>query len=225
MSVVKAKEGWALATVLLIAALLLAHPRAVAQATGTVKIKWDTQAILKVSLTPNYASGFGQVPAVIGTQPAPTHGPDAIANGGSVDFGSVLAGKNYIYKFATHLNVISNSATGLKVYGEGAADFFNTADSSTVSLSQSVYWLNSTSGGTDANTGFSASTPFLKTSGTVTGGGQFTPPTITYISYPAPISTAITPSADFYYDYQLHVPPLASSGLYYVWIVYTVVSG
>jgi hypothetical protein len=214
-----------LAAALFAAALALANPHASAQTTttGTVKVKWQTQALVRVTLTPNYAAGFGQIPAVIGTQPAPTHGPDASLDGGSVDFGNVLAGKNYIYKYATHLNVTSNSATGLNVYGEGAADFFNTSDSSTVPLSQSVYWLNSAASG-DANTGFSPGTPFQKTSGAVTGGGQFSPPTISYVTYPAPISTSPLANADFYYDYQLKVPAAATAGLYYVWIVYTVVS-
>jgi hypothetical protein len=205
-------------------ALFLAGPHAKAQATGTINVKWNSQALVKVTLTPNYASGFGQVAAVIGTQPTPTHGPDATQGGGAVDFGAVLAGKNYLYKYATHLNVTSNSTAGLLVYGEGAADFYNTGDSSSVSLSQAMYWLNSTASG-DSNTGFSPGTPFQKTAGTVSNNGQFTTPSIQYSTYPAPISSTALGNADFYYDYQLKVPATATSGLYYVWIVYTVVAG
>lgn len=219
------RGGWILGMAALVVALFLAGPQAGAQATGTVNVKWNTQALVKVSLTPNYASGFGQIVATIGTQPAPTHGPDAVSGGGSVDFGNVLAGKNYVYKFATHLNVTSNSTAGLEVYGQGAADFYNTFDMTTVPLSQAVYWLNSTSGSGDSNTGFSPGTPFQAATSGVSNNGQFTTPSISYGVYPAPISSSAAANADFYYDYQLKVPATATSGLYYVWIVYTVVAG
>ncbi len=209
---------------LLAAVVALASSHASASPTGSVTVKWQGQALVRVALTPNYAANFGQIPAVIGTQPAPTHGPDAVLDGGSVDFGNVLAGKNYVYHYAVHLNVLSNSTTGLNVYGEGAADFFNTADSSTIPLASAVYWLPSTSGGSDSNTGFSPGTPFEKTAGIVTNNGQFTTPSIAYTTYPSPISSTTLANADFYYDFQLKVPYTATSGLYYVWIVYTVVA-
>lgn len=219
------KGSWGLAALLLAAAVTLFQPHAFAStsATGTMTAKWNTQALVKLTLTPNYASGFGQIPATIGTQPAPTHGPDATLGGGSVDFGHILAGQSYIYRYATHLNVTSNSVTGLYVYGEGAANFFNTADSTTQSLSQTVYWLKSVASG-DTNTGFSPATPFQLTGGMVTNNGQFTTPSIAYTTYPTPISQSSLANTDFYYDYQLKVPVTATSGLYYVWIVYTVVS-
>lgn len=214
-----------------LALALTANPRALAaNPTAPITVKWKTQAFVSIKLFVNYATGYGQVPAVIGTQPAPTHGPDAnCANatptaGCSVDFGKVVTGENYLYKYAVHLNVVSTSATGVDVYGEGAADFFNTADSSSLPISASVYWLNSTSGSPiDTNTGFSAATPFLKTGGMVTNNGQFTIPSIAYMTYPAPISQSSVANSDFYYDYQLKIPATATSGLYYVWIVYTVV--
>lgn len=208
-----------------------ANPRALAAPSAPVNVKWDTQSLVSIKLFVNYATGYGQVPATIGTQPAPTHGPDANCSNAtpsatcSVDFGNVVTGKNYLYKYAVHLNVSSTSATGVDVYGEGAADFFNTADSTSIPISASVYWLNSTSGSpVDMNTGFSAATPFLKTSGIVSGGGSpSTIPSIAYTTYPAPISRSALENADFYYDYQLKIPVTATSGLYYVWIVYTVV--
>jgi hypothetical protein len=213
-----------------LALALTANPRALAAPTGTVNVKWNAQALVSIKLFVNYATGYGQVPAVIGTQPAPTHGPDANCSNAaptavcSVDFGNVVTGKNYLYKYAVHLNVVSTSATGVDVYGEGAADFFNTADSSSIPISAAVYWLNSTSGSpVDPNTGFSAATPFLKTGGAVTNNSQFTVPSIAYTTYPAPISQSNTLNSDFYYDYQLKIPATATSGLYYVWIVYTVV--
>jgi len=57
----------------------------------------------------------------------------------------------------------------------------------------------------------------------VSNNGQFTTPSITYTSFPAPIGTSSTPNGDFFYDYVLSVPPAATNGLYFVWVVYTVV--
>lgn len=214
-----------------LALALTANPRALAaNPTAPITVKWDTQSLVSIKLFVNYAAGYGQVPAVIGTQPAPTHGPNAACSNAtptascSVDFGNVVTGKNYLYKYAVHLNVVSTSQTGVDVYGEGAADFLNSTDSTSIPISAAVYWLNSTSGApADPNTGFSAATPFLHTGGMVTNNGQFTIPSIAYTTYPAPISQASTANSDFYYDYQLKIPVTATSGLYYVWVVYTVV--
>ena len=206
------------------AALAMSNPRAIAATSAGVDVKWSTQAIVTLSLTPNYYSGFGQVAAKIGTQPAPTHGPNAVQNGGSVDFGSVLAGTNYLYKYAVHLNVNSTDSNGVNLYGEGAADFFNQKDSTSVPISSAVYWLSSTSGApADSNTGFSAAVPFQKTTGIVTGGSYAVPASIAYTVYPAPITSTMTTNSDLYYDYQLHVPPSATQGDYFVWVVYTAI--
>lgn len=224
----KTSGGWLLVAALFAVALSLSGPRALAGAIANrsaVTVKWSAQAVVNIALTPNYYSGFGQVPAVVGTQPAPTHGPDATLDGGSVDFGNVYAGSNYLYKYATKLAVTTNDPAGFNVYGEGAADFYNTNDGSTIPLAQAIYFLNSTSGSpADSNTGFSAATPFQKTGGLVSGNGQFTAPSITYAAYPFPIVSSTSASNSFYYDYEMKVPPSATSGLYYVWIVYTVVA-
>jgi hypothetical protein len=194
-------RGWFVAAAMLAVAAALANPHASAATVSTpVSVKWSTQAIVRIALTPNYASGFGQIPAVIGTQPAPTHGPGATGVGASSD------------------------TNGVNVYGEGAAMFTNQTDSSTYAVSSSMFFLTSTSGTADNNTGFSPSVPFQQTSGAVTGGGSpASPPTIAYTVYPAPISTSSVPDSDFYYDYQMHVPGAATSGNYFIWIVYTVV--
>jgi hypothetical protein len=225
----KPMGGWLLAAATLAVVISLSGPRALAGVIsnrGNVTVKWSAQAVVNVGITPNYYSGFGQVPAVIGTQPAPTHGPNATLDGGSVDFGNVLTGKNYLYKYATKLTVTTNDPSGFNVYGEGAADFFNTTDSTTIPISQAVYYLSSTSGSpADSNTGFSPGTPFLKTGGVVSGGGYSgPPPTIAYSVYPSPIASVLAATANLYYDYQLKVPATATQGVYYVWIVYTVVA-
>ena len=195
-------------------------------AGGSVQFKWYAEAIVKMSLTPNYASGFGTVKAVFGTQPAATPGPGACASGCAVDFGPVLAGTDYLYKYAAHINVASNDTNGFSLYGEGAADFFNQTDSTSQPIATTLYYLSSTTGGgnADPNTGFSASFPFERTGGAVTGNTYATAPAITYSTYPAPIASVAAQNGDLYYDYQLKVPPTASNGAYYVWIVYTVVA-
>jgi hypothetical protein len=198
---------------------------AVAPASAAnVTVKWYAQAAVKFTLTPNYASGCGTVKASFGTQPTPAAPPQGCMNGGAVDFGGVLSGTDYLYKYASHLNVVCNDANGVNVYGEGAADFYNTTDGSSTPLNQTLYYLNSTSGGTDTNTGFSSSLPFFRTTSSVSGNTFSTTPSIAYTAYPAPIASTMTnATSDFYYDYQLKVPPVATSGSYYVWIVYTVV--
>lgn len=213
--------------VALVAAAALSQP---AMASGnTVKFSWYAQAIIKLTLTPNYASGYGPIKAVFGTQPTPA--PPAgttCPNGCAVDFGPVLAGTDYLYKYAVHLNVASNDNNGFRVYGEGAADFFNQNDSTSQPLNTTVYYLSSTTGGlnSDPNTGFSPSFPFSKTSNPVTPPSFGTAPTITYSTgtYPSPIAQVAAATGDLYYDYQLKVPPAATNGAYYVWIVYTVVA-
>lgn len=199
--------------------------RSYAQSTATVTANWSATPVVKFVLTPNYASGFGTVKAVFGTQPAPAPGGGACLDGCAIDFGNVLSGTDYLYKYAAHLNVQTNDANGVNVYGEGAADFYNQTDGTAVTLDQALYYLTSTSGGSDPNTGFSASLPFYRTSGSVSGNSFATAPTIAYTTYPAPLaSTASSSTADLYYDYQLKVPAMATSGAYYVWIVYTVVA-
>jgi hypothetical protein len=206
------------------AAIFAATGSARAQTAANTTVKWYGTAIVKLTLTPNYAAGFGSVKAVFGTQPTPAHGPDAVLDGGAVDFGSVLSGAQYLYKYAVHLNVFTNSPTGFNVFGEGAADFVNQTDSTTQSISQTLYYVNSTSGSPAVgNNGFSPALPFYHTVGSVTGGDFATSPTITYAAYPAPIASSAAATGDFYYDYELKVPALASTGAYFVWIVYTVV--
>jgi hypothetical protein len=205
-------------------ALAVWTPASASSSTSSVTLKWYAQATVKFALTPNYASGYGTVKAVFGAQPTPAPGPGACLSGCAIDFGNVLAGMDYLYKYAAHLNIQTNDLNGVNVYGEGAADFFNQNDSTSVALSQSVYYLTSTSGGSDANTGFSPSFPFYRTTGAVSGNSFATAPTITYATYPAPIAqTLSSATSDFYYDYQLKVPGVATNGAYYVWIVYTVV--
>jgi len=211
-----------------VAAISAFAPAAANPGVATTTVKWSAQAIISMTLTPNYFTGFGQVKAVFGAQPTPTHGPNAgpgVAQG-DIDFGNVLSGTNYLYKYAAHLNVTSNDANGFKVYGEGGADFQLDAGGGSTPLSSTLFYLNSTSGApADPNNGFSAALPFQKTAGIVTGGTYAGPTSINYGGvYPGPIATSASATGDFYYDYILKVPSsIVANGDYYVWIVYTVV--
>ena len=202
-----------------------------AQSSAPVTVKWSTQAIVHMSLTPNYFTGFGQVKAVFGAQPAPTHGPNAgpAVGQGDVDFGNILAGINYIYKYAVHVNVTSNDSSGFKLYGEGAGVFYNSTDASSQPIASTLFYANSTSGApADGNTGFTPGLPFQQTTGIVTPAqpNPAATPSINYGgTYPSqPVATSVLSNSDFYYDYLLKVPVTATAGQYFVWVVYTVVA-
>lgn len=210
----------------LTAALALSAPASAS--TGTVKLSWYTTAIIKLTLTPNYANGFGTVKATFGTQPPPVPGPGSCLDGCAVDFGAVEAGIGYLYKYAAHLNVSSNDASGFNLYGEGAANFSD-GGSNSMTLNQSLFWVPSVASG-DTNTGYSAGYAFNVTSGAVNPAQPEPniPPTIAYGSYPSALISSSNPTADIYQDYELKVPMLAATSStgtvnYYCWIVYTVV--
>ncbi len=212
----------AAASMAFVAPAIAANP----SASATVNAKWNAQAIIHFSLTPNYYTGFGAVLASFGTQPAPTHGPGATGVGaGTVDFGTAIAGDDYLYKYAAHLAVTTNDTSGFYVYGEAATALVNNSDGSTYPVSQALYYLPS--GATsDSNTGFTPGYPFAQTGGLVSGGSDSItdPASITYGAYPSPIALSSAANGDYYYDYQFKVPNTATNGNYYVWIVYTVVA-
>jgi hypothetical protein len=199
-------------------------------ASGPVTVQWHGTPIINFALTPNYYSGYGAVLATFGTQPAPTHGPGAPTVGaGTVDFGTTIAGDTYLYKYAVKLVVTTNDNNGFDVYGEAATMITNNTDSS-VYPAQALFYVNS-GASSDSNTGFTPGLPFSQTGGLVSGGGDCIAPgcttptqaTIAYTSYPNPVVQSTVANNNYYYDYQFKVPPSATSGNYYVWIVYTVV--
>lgn len=206
-------------------AAVLSPAVAATSASGKVTVGWHAAPVINFTLTPNYYTGYGSVLAAFGTQPTPTHGPGATGVGaGTVDFGTTVSGDTYLYKYAAHLHVTTNDVSGFYVYGEAAAALVNNTDGTTYPISQALYYL--TSGATsDSNTGFTPGLPFSQTAGAVSGGGDSlsSPATITYSGYPNPIALSVSDDGDFYYDYLFRVPDTATSGNYYVWIVYTVV--
>lgn len=192
-------------------------------ATGTVNVNWYVTGVVKLSLTPNYNSGYGPVLATFGTQPTPSPGSNACLKGCVVDFGTVKQGSTYLYKYAAHLAIITNDGNGFNVYGEGAADFTD-GGGNTMSLAETLFYLPS-GAASDSNTGFSPGLAFNVTSGTVNPAvpDPSTAPTITYSTYPAPMFTSVKATNDYYQDYELKVPYSAAAVSYYAWIVYTVV--
>lgn len=199
-----------------------------ASASPSVKVTWYASAVAKLTLTPNYATGYGTVKATFGTQPSPAPGTGACLQGCYVDFGTVQQSAQYLYKYAVHLKVVSNDTSGFRLYGEGAADFTDTSGD-TLAVADLSYVPSFASG--DTNTGYSAGLPFQRTSGSNTVNpatpSSSTAPTIAYASsgtYPSPIDISSAAIGDIYQDYELQVPAtaVAASG-YYAWIVYTVV--
>ena len=201
-------------------AVLFPLDAAASTASSPTTVSWYMTPTLQFTLTPNYTSGYGSVPASFGTQATPVAGAGACLQGCSVDFGVVQQGKTYLYKYAAKLSVNTNDTNGYNVYGEGTADFSD-GSGNTMSLAQSLFFLPSVASG-DTNTGFSPSYPFSVTSGTV---NPTTPPTITYAVYPAPIASVATAgTSNVYEDYQIKVPYSATVSSYSAWIVYTVVA-
>jgi hypothetical protein len=169
-------------------------------------------------VTPNYQSGFGPTGGT-GSGSTPAVGPAASLGGGYVDFGTVVAGYAYLYKYAAQVAVTTNDSSGFKVYGEGSTDFQGTLGS-TQAMNSLLFWAYTGSG----NTPFSAATPFQTTTFPTANGGQ----NITYGgSTPSSSSlvwsstTGGTISKGF--DYQIHVPSSIATDTFSAYVVYTVI--
>ncbi|TAM75266.1 hypothetical protein EPN44_09425 [bacterium] len=214
-------------TALLIAVTMVAAATArVRAATGSVEATWKTAVIISMTVAPNFQSGFG--PQGGPSSPAPAAGPSAIPGGGYVDFGKVVQGYNYLYKYAAQVAVLTNDSSGFQVFAEGSSDF-TSASSGTWPIDTTLFWLPSNG----TNTPYAAAVPFSKTSAMVTGSGA-----TTGISYGAglPPSSALvwsyahstiglpSNSATQGYDYQLRLSGGAPVTQFSVYVVYTVVA-
>lgn len=212
--------GTALALAMLCASAAAPAYAATPSSNDGVVVKYKTTPVLTLAVTPNYASGYGAYRAQLGTGTTSTVQTGSLAPG-AIDFGSVYQGAVYLYKYAAHVQIKGNTAYSL--YGEGSADltgYSGAATGQTMSLAQSLFWLTSTSGGTDPNTGFSPATAFMPT--TVAGSSYDNPTISPYTPSSSPVYTS-TGSGDLYYDFQLHLPATVSTGSYSVYVVYTAV--
>ncbi|MDP9025030.1 MAG: hypothetical protein M3N13_06645, partial [Candidatus Eremiobacteraeota bacterium] len=99
----KRQRFGALRVVSAISALLISLVPSLAPAAGTATIKWSGQMLVSMSVTPNYSVGYGAILSKFGgAAQTPVTGPGAPA---AVDFGPVLSGDSYLYKFAAHVKV------------------------------------------------------------------------------------------------------------------------
>jgi len=197
------------------------------QATnGSAKLTYKVLPTVKAQVIPNYAAGYGPQGG-LGSGATPTPGPNAVANGGTVDFGNVVVGYQYIYKYAAQVNVQTNDTAGFVVYAEGATDLNGSnpvPSPATYPIFSTLYWLNTNSG----NTPFTPATSFNKTSGTPLGvngsngidysGVGGTPPGASTVWTS---STGGTISQGF--DYQLRLSGTVPTSQFNVYIVYTVI--
>ncbi|HZO95053.1 MAG TPA: hypothetical protein VFB22_15010 [Candidatus Baltobacteraceae bacterium] len=214
----------ALAALAVLALLPLPALAQQAPATGSARVSYKVLPYVKASVTPNYQSGFGPIGG-LGSGSTPAVGSGAVLDGGTVDFGNVVVGYQYLYKYAAQVNVQTNDTSGFIVYAEGATDLNGsnpTPSPATYPLFQTLYWLVSNA----ANTAFSPATSFNSTtSGTPLGVNG-----ANGISYPGspPGSASVwsTTTAGTLaegYDYQLRLSSAMPTSQFNVYIVYTVV--
>ena len=176
---------------------------ALADSYGSYKANWKALPIINLNLTPNYTAGYGpQGGSGSGSTPAP--GPSAAPAGGYIDFGNVVQGYQYLYKYAVQVNVTSNDSLGFQVYADGATDLQG-ALGGTWPISSTLFWIMSNSG----NSPFSAATSF-----------QAAPTTSMVWSYP---STASAPGVNAGFDYQLRLTTPITVDRFNVNIQYTAV--
>jgi hypothetical protein len=219
---------WAVLLFALVASVIAASSHADAQAVndnGSVKLSWHITPIIVLTVTPNYASGYGPTGGA-GSGSTPSPGPGASLGGGVVDFGgNVVQGYAYLYRKAVQTSVETNDSGGFTLYAEGASDIQDqTNPGSTIPIDTTLYWLkNSTS-----NTPFTNATPFEASTAPSCGTGCLTytgapPPTATVWTYSS--STIGQPSnmVSQGFDYQLRLYSSPPTDNFSVYIVYTAV--
>jgi hypothetical protein len=215
-------------TALFIAAMLVPGPAFAAGSTayGSALVNYKILPSVHAQVVPNYSAGFGpQGGAGSGSTPAP--GAGAVLNGGTVDFGNVVVGYQYIYKYAAQVSVQTNDAAGFVVYAEGATDLNGSNPvpmPSTFPIFQTLYWLVSNG----SNTPFTPAKSFVKTAGTPLGvngsmgidysgvGGK---PSAGSVVWSYPVSGNVSQG----FDYQLRLPGNIPTSQFNVYVVYTVI--
>jgi len=211
------------------AALLLATaiPRTAwcATAQGSAQLNYKVLPSVKAQVTPNYLSGYGPQGG-LGSGVTPAAGPSASLQGGTVDFGNVMVGYQYLYKYAAQVAVQTNDSAGFVVYGEGATDLNGSnpiPSPSTYPIFSTLYWLVSSS----ANSPFSPAHSFNKTGGTpIAGGaggidysGSGGVPSASSVIWTNSTSGSVTQG----YDYELRLSGAMPASQFNVYIVYTVI--
>jgi hypothetical protein len=211
----------------LLAAAALAPVPALAGSTayGSAQVDYKILPTVHAQVVPNYATGFGPQGG-FGSGSTPAVGAGAVLNGGTVDFGNVVVGYQYIYKYAAQVSVQTNDAAGFIVYAEGATDLNGSnpvPTPSTWPIFHTLYWLASNA----ANTAFTPAKSFVATAGTPLGGGALGidysgvggKPSAGAVVWSSPVSGNLTQG----FDYQLHLPGALPTSQFNVYIVYTVI--
>jgi hypothetical protein len=213
----------AAATALLITAATAGSAHAAS--LGSAQLKYKINPTVRAQVIPNYASGFGPVGG-LGSGQTPAAGAGAVLGGGTVDFGNVVVGYQYLYKFAAQVSVQTNDAAGFIVYGEGATDLNGSNPvpaPPTFPLAQTLFWLISSG----TNSPFSPAHTFNRTGGVAIAGGAGgidysgtggSPPPLAMIW-----SNATSGNVSQGYDYQLRLSGTIPASQFNVYIVYTVI--
>jgi hypothetical protein len=211
------------------AALLLttAVPRIAPAATaqGSAQLNYKVLPSVKAQVTPNYLSGYGPQGG-LGSGVTPAAGPNASLQGGTVDFGNVMVGYQYLYKYAAQVAVQTNDTAGFVVYGEGATDLNGSNPvpaPSTYPIFSTLYWLVSNA----SNSPFTPAHSFNKTSGNpIAGGangidysGSGGVPSAMSVIWTNATSGSLTQG----YDYELRLSGAMPASQFNVYIVYTVI--
>ena len=211
------------------AALILSTAPAFAAgtpATGSTQLSYKVLPSVKAQVIPNYLSGFGPTGG-LGSGTATAAGPSAVLGGGTVDFGTVVVGFQYLYKYAAQVNVQTNDKAGFNVYAEGATDLIGSnpvPSPATFPLAQTLFWLVSNAG----NSSFSPAQTFTKTTGTPLGvngsggidySGQGGLPSAGALVWASSTNGNLSQG----YDYQLRLSGAIPVSQFNVYIVYTVI--
>jgi hypothetical protein len=194
-------------------------------AQGSAQLNYKVMPTVHAQVVPNYLSGFGPTGG-LGSGSTPAAGASAVLGGGTVDFGNVIVGYQYLYKYAAQVSVQTNDTAGFVVYGEGATDLNGSNPvpaPATYPIFQTLYWLVSGSG----NTPFSPATSFNRTNGNPIAGGAGGidysgvggKPSLISAVWQYPTAGSVTQG----YDYELRLAGSIPTSQFNVYIVYTVI--
>jgi hypothetical protein len=199
--------------------------RAASATAGSAQLNYKVLPTVKAQVIPNYLTGFGPTGG-LGSGVTPAVGPAAVLNGGTVDFGNVIVGYQYLYKYAAQVKVQTNDSAGFVVYGEGATDLNGSNPvpaPATYPIFSTLYWLQSNAG----NTPYSPASSFNKTGGNPLAGGAGGIDYSGSGGVPSPMSVIWTsPTSGNLsqgYDYQLRLSGAVPASQFNVYIVYTVI--
>jgi hypothetical protein len=196
-----------------------------AASMGSAQIKYKVNPTVRVQVVPNYLSGFGPIGG-LGSGSTPAAGASAVLGGGTVDFGNVVVGYQYLYKYAAQVSVQTNDAAGFIVYGEGATDLNGSNPvpaPATFALAQTLFWLVSSG----SNSPFTPAHTFNRTAGAPIAGGAGGIDYSGVGGVPSPMaviwSNATSGNVSQGYDYQLRLSGVIPASQFNVYIVYTVI--